>query len=156
MITTAKALGTAHRQDQSIEASFAILLQCGEDLPRETGDDNLRSDIDKMSYILQASSDDMICNMKESNDKKMTILINLYENLAHVLQYFKPGLVASVSLRAVDLTLKTGLSPKSPLSFAHFGGVLSSIGYVNEGCRLGELHKNGGLHWPKNQLFCSH
>lgn len=100
----------------------------------------LRSNIDDMNNILRSVSDDMICTMQESYDKKVTALIDLYENLAHVLQYFKPCLVGSVSLRLVELTMKAGLSPKSPLAFAHFGGVLSSRGFVNEGCRLGELH----------------
>jgi hypothetical protein len=47
------------------------------------------------------------------------------------------------TLRMVAVTVKNGLSAKSPLAFAHFGGVLSSIGYVDEGCRLGELNTNG-------------
>ncbi len=136
----------SHLQDQTIEASFAILAQFGENLPRDIGDEQLRSDIDHMNNVLRSTSDDMICTMQESTDKKMTALIDLYENLAHVLQYFKPCLVGSVSLRIVELTMKTGLSPKSPLAFAHFGGVLSSLGYVNEGCRLGELHTYEKLH----------
>jgi hypothetical protein len=105
------------------------------------GDDTLRTDIDKMNYILQSTSDDMIYSMQGNNDKKMATLVNLYANLAHVVHYFQPWLVGSVSLRMVAVTIKTGLSSKSPLAFAHFGGVLSSIGYVNEGCRLGELHR---------------
>jgi len=140
LIITAKALGVAHNQAQSIEASFAILVQFGEYLPRDIDDGKLRHAIDHMNNILRSTSDETICNMQESNDKKMTALIDLYEYLAHVLQYFKPILVSSVSLRIVELTMITGLSAKSPLAFAHFGGVLSSIGYVSEACRLGEFH----------------
>ena len=107
------------------------------------GDVKLRSEIDRMNSILQSISDDMICNMQWNEDKKMTTLIKLYANSAHVLHYFQPWLVGSVSLRMVAVTIKNGLSAKSPLAFAHFGAVLSSIGYVDEGCRLGELNKNG-------------
>ena len=138
MSTAAKALGVAYQHEESVESSLAILLQFNEDLPRSLGDDKLRTDIDRMNLILKSTSDEMICNMHTNNDKKMTTLINLYANLAHVVHYFKPWLVGSVSLRMVAVTIKSGLSAKSPLAFAHFGGVLSSIGYVNEGCRLGE------------------
>lgn len=141
--TAAKALGVAYHHKQSVDASVAILLQFGEDLPRVMGDDKLRSDMDRMNSILQSTSDDMICNMQLNNDKKTTNLINLYTHLAHVAHYFQPWLVGSTSLRMVAITIKNGLSPKSPLAFAHFGGVLSSIGYENEGCRLGGLYSNG-------------
>jgi hypothetical protein len=135
---SAKALGVVpHLQDKSIESSFEILLQFGEELPCSMGD-KPRTDIDKMNNILQSTPDDMILNMQENNDKKMTTLINLYATLAHVLQFKKPWLVGSVSLRMVELTMKTGLSAKSPLAFAHFGGVLVTAGRIDDGCRLGE------------------
>ena len=139
LITAAKATGiVALRPVQSIEASFTILVECGEDLPRSIGDDKLRADIDKMNYILQSTTDEMICNMHENKDTKMTNLINLYVYLGHLLQFFKPWLVGSVSLRMVELTIKTGLSAQSPLTFAYFGGILVTSGRINEGYRLGE------------------
>lgn len=102
------------------------------------GDSNLGTDIDRMIRILQSTSDNTICNMQENNDKKMTTLFVLYEYLSHVAHWRQPWLLGSLSLRMVELTIKNGLNAMSPLSFAYFGGVLSSLGYVNEGCRLGE------------------
>lgn len=136
--TAAKALGFARHHEKSIEVSFGILVQFGESLVRATGDEELKNGIKKMSHILQATSDDGICNMKECSDKKMITLINVYLGLAHVLHYRQPWQVGSVSVRMVELTLKNGLSAKSPLAFAHFGGVLVSEGRIHEGCRLGE------------------
>ncbi len=139
LVTAVKATGiVALRPVQSIEASFAILVECGEDLPRSMRDDKLRADIDVMNYILQSTTDDMICKMHENKDTKMINLINLYVYLGHLLQFFKPWLVGSVSLRMVELTIKTGLSANSPLPFAYFGGVLVTSGNINEGYRLGE------------------
>lgn len=102
------------------------------------GDVKLINDIGRMVDVLQSTPDDMICSMHESNDKKMTILIDIYSYLGHVLQFFNPWLVGSVSLRMVELTFETGLSAKSPLAFANFGGVLVTMGRINEGCRIGE------------------
>jgi hypothetical protein len=138
LITAAQALGVAYRQEQSIKAAFAILAQFGENIFIPKEDCKMSFDIDEMNNILRSASDDMICNMHENNDKKMTSLIHLYETLAHVLQYFMPWLLQSVSLRMVELTMKHGLSSKSPLVFAHFGGVLVTSGRIIDGCRLGE------------------
>ncbi len=138
LCTAAKALGMAHCHEQSIETSFAILVQFGESIPRATGDESLKRDIYQMINILQSMTDDAIFGMHECSDKNTTTLLNVYAGLAHVLHYRQPWQVGSVSLRMVALTLKSGLSANSPLAFAHFGGVLVTVGRVNEGCRLGE------------------
>ncbi len=139
LITLEKASGlSSSLHDRSIDASFEILIQCGEDLPLPAGDGKLSAGIDRMRLILQSTSDDMICNMQKNSDKKMKTVIGIYLYLAHLLHYSKPFLVNSVSLRMVELTMRTGLSAESPLAFVHFGGVLVMSGFVKEGCRLGK------------------
>ena len=124
--------------DKSIQSSFGILFQFGEELPRDMTDAKLQTDIDRMTFILQSTSDELIYNMQENNDKKLTALFNLYVYLAHALLYFQPWLFGSVSLRMMEITMKTGLCTMSPLAFAHFGSLAVTIGYVTVGCRLGE------------------
>ncbi len=140
LCTSVQALAAALKFEESIESSFGILLQFGEDIPRAIGETDLVIDIDQMINILQSTSNDSFYNMQENNDKKITALINMYVYLADTTYYFKPWLLGSVSLRMVELTMKTGLSPMSPLVFAYFGGLLVTIGYVSIGCRLGELY----------------
>jgi hypothetical protein len=94
-----------------------------------------------MITVLQSMSDEMICNMPENKDRRLHTLFNLYESMSHYLQYLKPWLFESVSLRMIELTLKAGLSAKSPLAFANFGASLMSSGHVTESCRLGECCK---------------
>ncbi len=123
--------------DKSIEVAFGILLQFGEELPRDMGDDEQQTNIDKMTYILHSTSDDAIYNMQENKDKKLTALFMLYVYLGNMLYYFKPSLFGSVSLRMMEITMNNGLSA-SPLAFAHFGSLAVTIGYVTVGCRLGK------------------
>lgn len=123
---------------EAMDASFRILLECNEGLPRIMGDEKLRSDIDQMNFILKSIADDSIHNMQRNNDKKTNTIINLYANLSHFMQFFKPWLLGSMCLRMVELTMKTGMCAKSSVAFAYFGGVLVSIGYVDEGRRLGK------------------
>ncbi len=139
LITAAEVIGIQrNRPVESIENSFAVLAQCGDDAPRSIGDESLRTDIERMNCVLQSMPDDMICSMQKNNDANMNTRVSLYANLAYKLQYFQPWLLGSVNLRMVELTVKTGLSAKSPLAFAHFGGVLVTAGRINDGCRLGE------------------
>ena len=137
LCTAVKALGIANRSEDSIEGCLAILLQFREDLPRALGDGKLRDDIDHMKCRLQSLSDDTICTMQENNDKKMTTLMSLYSYLAHIAHYRRPWLVGSLSLRMVELEIKTGLSPMFPFSLTYFGGTLVNLGCITHGCRLG-------------------
>lgn len=138
LCNSVQALAVALDIDKSIETSFGILFQFGEKLPREMGDETLQIEIDQMTFILQSTPDNSIYDIHANNDKKMAALFNLYVYLAHALHYFKPWLFGSVTLRMMEITLNTGLSPMSPLAFAHFGSLSVTIGYVTVGCRLGE------------------
>ncbi|KAL3760364.1 LOW QUALITY PROTEIN: hypothetical protein ACHAWU_000339 [Discostella pseudostelligera] len=100
------------------------------------GDAKLTAEMYRMKNFLQSLSDDAICNMPEDNDTKRNSLIGLYAYLVHVTHYRQPWLVGSLSLRMVELTMKTSLNAMSPLALAHFGGVLVSAGCITEGCRF--------------------
>lgn len=152
MCNAVKVIATQNPKE-AIDSSFGILLQCNEVLPRTMGDEKLRSDIDQMNFILKSISDHAILNMKQNNGKKTNTIINLYANLTHFMQYFKPWQLGSICLRMVELTINSGMCAKSSVAFAYFGGVLVSIGYVNEGRRLGEqffrfsiILRNSDLH----------
>ena len=150
MCNVAHALGAARRYKQSIESFFEILLLFGETLPRSSGEKKLRTGLYQIIRFLLSTSDDSIYGMTECSNKNIATLINVYVGLAHVLHYEQPWQVGSVSLRMVELTLKTGLSAKSSLAFAHFGGVLVVEGFVGEGCRLGESYP---YVFPAKMLF---
>ena len=71
-----------------------------------------------INTTLQQLSDDCICNMQENQVKRSIALNKLYADLAHVLLFVKPNLVADVSLRMVELTLSRGITPTAPIGFA--------------------------------------
>jgi hypothetical protein len=77
--------------------------------------------------------------MAEANDKKVVVLLKIYAALANLLIFINPSLLGAVSLRMVDITLKSGSTPECPLAFAFYSGALVSMGneYVDEACRLG-------------------
>ena len=119
-------------------AMFGILAKLEEAPLRDMGDSSLSTDIAATNARLQQLTDDCICNMQENQMKKSIALNKLYADLAHVLLFVKPNLVADVSLRMVELTLSKGITPTAPLAFAYYGQTLASIGNISKGCRLGE------------------
>jgi hypothetical protein len=116
-----------------------ILYKLEEKPLREVGDNALITEMDAMNENLQQLPDDYICNMQENQMKRITILQQLYANLAHVHLFVKPALVADVSRRMVQLTLSKGISPTAPVAFALYGEALASIGNISEGYRLGKF-----------------
>jgi hypothetical protein len=118
---------------------MGILDKLDEKPLRDIGDSTLSIDIAAMNEILQQLTDDCICNMQENQTKRSITLNKLYADLVHVLHYFKPNLIADVSLRMVQLTLSKGITPEAPKAFALYGEVLASMGNISEGCRLGKF-----------------
>jgi hypothetical protein len=122
-----------------MDAMLWILTKLEEATLRDMGDSTLSTDIAAMNVRLQQLSDDCICNTQENQMKRSIALNKLYADLAHVLLFVKPNLVADVSLRMVKLTLSKGITPTAPLAFAYYGQVLASMGNISKGCRLGEF-----------------
>lgn len=139
LCSATKVLMNAELLGESMESTFTILVQVGEELPLPLGDNKLNGDIQVMNGTLQNMSDDSILNMKEATSERNGIVLKLYSNLILILQYHNPSLKGAVSLRMVDLTMKSGLSPTSPVAFACYGELLANIGEITEGCRLGRL-----------------
>jgi len=117
-----------------------LLIELGEDPPRVMGDSTLKADIDAMNQVLQSRSNDSLLKMPQANDKKVATLLRLYADLVLVLHFLdKQHLIASVSLKMIDITIKNGMTPTAPLSFAYYGELLAYTGQIEGGCRLGRL-----------------
>ena len=123
-----------------MKSSLATLAKLGEKPLRKISDNTLQADMMKMNEILQNTPDESILNLHENKAKKIFITLKLYLNLGHVLHFVKPSLIGAVSLRMVELTMKHGLVPASPLAFGFYGAVLITAGNIDEGCRLGMYH----------------
>ena len=126
---------------ETIDFTFKVLLQLGEEMPCAMGDGKLMNDIEAMNDALRGISDDSLLHLKESSDRKMSTLIKLYANLANCLHLSRPLLVGAVSLRMVALTLKNGLTPVAPNVFALYGEILMALGHVEDACRMGMYYR---------------
>ena len=140
LAVAAKSLHQLWLLEQSMKSSLDTLSTLGEQPLRDISDDTLKADMKTMNEIIRNTSDDSILNLHESKAKKIIITLKIYSNLSHVLHIAKPSFVGAVSFRMVELTMKNGLVPSSPLAFGNYGAVLFATGSVEEGCRLGRYH----------------
>ena len=138
LYSTTKALRQANRLIESMQSVFAILEQCGEELPQAV-DAKVTKDMMIMNATLQKMTDESILSTEYTMDKRTIFLLKLYAELANTLHWINPSLIGAVSLRLADLTLKNGLTPLCPLAFVHFCSALANMGneYITDGCRLG-------------------
>lgn len=135
---TTKALRLASQYRESVQSAFAIIEQCGEDLPRAK-DEKVIKDTLIMNATLQKMTDEAILSIEYNiMDQRTIFLMKLYAELANMLHFVNPSLGSAVSLRLAELTLKNGLPPSSPLAFAHFASVVVNLGneYIMDACRL--------------------
>ncbi|KAL7550813.1 hypothetical protein ACHAWF_015589 [Thalassiosira exigua] len=141
LYTSAKSSRHANNHRESMELTFKVLSQLGEERPCPMGDSKLTKNMQDIRVVLDNKTDSSILEMQASDtiSKKIDTLLKLYENLAHVLHFLMPSLICSVSLRMAELTLKNGLSSVSPVGFAYYGQMLVVTGNLAGGCRLG-LH----------------
>ena len=125
---------------EAMESFLSIIQQCGEELPLPIGNEKLNNAMQVVNQTLQNTSDKSILTMGETNSKKVVILMKIYAELVNLLVFAEPSLVGAVSLRMIDLTLKSGLTSACPCAFTFYGGTLVSMGneYLTEACRLGE------------------
>lgn len=125
---------------ESLKSIHGILNELGEPPPRPLGDTSLTADIVEMNTILESTEDETILCIEKTNLKKINTLMNILNLSAHLLHQTQPSLVGSTSLRMVELTLNFGVSPTAPMGFAHYGGVLASLGNYELAVRIGECN----------------
>ena len=119
---------------------FSIIQLCGEELPLPMGNKKLDNDINTMNQILQNTSGSLILSMNKTKNSKVVLLLKIFAELANLLVFTNPILIGAISLRMIDLTLKSGLTCECPLAFAFYAMTLMSMGgeHTDEACRLGE------------------
>ena len=126
-------------QRQSLDSAYKILQELGEELPRPTGDPKLMPKIAQMNAILNNTTDETLLSIALTNDKKFVTLMKLYILVTRMLQFTDPSLVASTSLRMVELTLNHGLCFATPMAFTLYGVVLATAGMLDLSTRLARV-----------------
>ena len=126
--------------DDSKLVGFTILEKLGERLPRLLHDIGFTADLQEIKRTIETMSDESILNMKETNRKKLDLLLmNLYHDLAYLFNVVDSKRIPDTALRMLQITLSNGLCLMSPTAFALFAGCLVTAKDYTLGYRLGTI-----------------
>ena len=135
----AKTLSHAEIKDDSIKVLLNILWQVGEQPLRPLADPQLRISIQEMNDTLENTTDETIMTIAETKNKRVISLMKVYMHLNHLFFNVDPTLIASASLRILELALTHGYSSASPMAFVYYAERQVALGNFDLAIRLGEF-----------------
>jgi predicted ATPase len=134
---TTCALAKSSKLPEAISKGVEILSQLGITLPQTS----MESCIRDTKYLLANYSDDGILNTRQMTDPNMIMAMKFLGKLIRRMTQIMPKSVASVTQIIIQLSLLHGMSPVSPIGFAHFGSIIAKLGDIR-----------GGYHYVKLAL----
>ena len=138
------AMGISGRQEEAIDLGLEIMESLGETFPRRLGHVQLVLEAVSVKFLLRnwllgREGNESILKLPHMTDPDKLICLSTINLLVLHAMVFKPKLFPFLSLRAVKLTLRYGLTLMAPQAFGAFAATLGSLGQFDCALRLGEL-----------------
>ena len=138
--TKIMALGSRSQLQEAIDTGFDLLRQLGEPAPSKMRMGNVIYEIAKTKLALRGKTASMILNLPRMTDAHKFAALRIFDLLYLYVFYGKPEYTPYVVCRHLQLTLQSGLSVMSPLSFAGYGILMcAGLGSMHEGYKYGAL-----------------
>lgn len=165
--TEIKKLIAQNKTLEAVQLGLSILNTLGVKLPIKPGKMRVLKDLLQTKVLLRNKTTEYFDRLPLMKDPEKNAAMRILSDISSAAYFAKPNLVPLLVFKMVSLTVKYGLSRKSPFSFAAFGYILSV--YLNEtdkGIKFGEI----ALHLAKmlnaeeltgsilvtNNIFLSH
>lgn len=135
-----KKLIAQNKPLEAVELGLNILKKFGIDLPLKPGKLQVTKDLLQTKFLLRNKSMDYFNSLPEMKDAEKNAAMRILSDISSASFFAVPSLVPLLVFKMVSLTVKYGLSRKSPFSFAAYGYILSV--YLNEiekGISFGEI-----------------
>jgi histidine kinase len=135
-----KKLIAQNKPLEAVELGLNILRKMGINLPLKPGKLQVLKDLAQIKLLLRNKSMDYFNSLPEMKDAEKNAAMRILSDISSASFFAVPSLVPLLVFKMVSLTVKHGLSRKSPFSFAAYGYILSV--YLNEidrGISFGEI-----------------
>jgi len=135
-----KKLIAQNKPLEAVELGLNILRKMGINLPLKPGKLQVFKDLAQIKLLLRNKSMDYFNSLPEMKDEEKNAAMRILSDISSASFFAVPSLVPLLVFKMVSLTVKHGLSRKSPFSFAAYGYILSV--YLNEidrGISFGEI-----------------
>jgi len=135
-----KKLIAQNKPLEAVELGLKILKKFGINLPLKPGKLKVAKDLLQTKFLLRNKSTEYFNSLPEMKDAEKNAAMRILSDISSASFFAVPSLVPLLVFKMISLTIKYGLSRKSPFSFAAFGYILSV--YLNEiekGISFGEI-----------------
>ena len=135
-----KKLIAQNKPLEAVELGLDILHKLGINLPLKPGKLRVMKGLLQTKFLLRNKSMDYFNSLPEMKDEEKNAAMRILSDISSASFFAVPNLVPLLVFKMVSMTVKHGLSHKSPFSFAAYGYILSA--YLNEtdkGISFGEI-----------------
>jgi len=135
-----KKLIAQNKLNEAVKLGLSILVKLGINFPFHPGRLYVLKDLFKIKWSLRNKSAEYFNNLQVMQDEKKNAAMRIMSEIISAAYFAVPNLVPLLVFKMVDLTVKYGLSRKSPFSIATYGYFISVyMNQVDKGSRYGEI-----------------
>jgi predicted ATPase/class 3 adenylate cyclase/predicted Ser/Thr protein kinase len=135
-----KKLIAQNKPLEAVETGLNILHKMGINLPLKPGRFHVLNGLLQTKFLLRNKSKDYFDNLQEMRDEERNAEMRILSDISSASYFAVPNLVPLLVFKMVSLTVKHGLSRKSPFSFAAYGYILSVyLNEINKGITFGDI-----------------
>ena len=135
-----KKLIAQNKLIEAIKLGIEVLSKLGVNLPGKPGRLAVLKDLLQTRWLLRNKTADYFNRLPEMEDEQKKAAMRIMSEISSASYFAIPNLVPVLVFKMVSMTVKHGLSVKSPFSFAAYGYILSAhLRQTNKGSRMGEV-----------------
>ena len=125
---------------EAIKLGIEVLSKLGVNLPMKPGRLSVLKDLLQTRWLLRNKTADYFNRLPEMEDEQKKAAMRIMSEISSASYFAVPNLVPVLVFKMVSMTVKHGLSVKSPFSFAAYGYILSAhLKQTGKGSRMGEV-----------------
>ncbi|MEO6894260.1 MAG: adenylate/guanylate cyclase domain-containing protein [Ginsengibacter sp.] len=135
-----KKLIAQNKHYEAVTKGLDILKKMDIHLPLKPGKFAVLKDLLKIKFLLRNKSMDYYNQLPEMKDPEKSAAMRILSDIASASFFAVPDLVPLLAFKMIRLTIRYGLSRKSPFSFVAYGYILSVfLNEIDRGISFGEI-----------------
>lgn len=135
-----KKLIAQNQHFEAVKQGLDILKKLNIHLPLKPTKFAVLKDLVRIKFLLRNKSMDYYNNLPEMKDPEKSAAMRILSDISSASFFAVPDLVPLLAFKMIRLTIRYGLSRKSPFSFVAYGYILSVfLNDIDKGIRFGEI-----------------
>ena len=135
-----KKLIAQNKHFEAVKLGLDILKKIHIHLPLKPGKFAIYRNLVQIKFLLRNKSMDYYNNLPEMNDPEKNAAMRILSDISSASFFAVPDLVPLLAFKMIRLTIRYGLSKKSPFSFVAYGYILSVfLNQIDKGISFGEI-----------------